>query len=148
MNGLIKVSSDLLVFFYTFGALKWIRLNTALFLVLTFSIGLVYQTITVVHFYCNREAIIQEFCVNKDRPQMNCHGKCHLEKQLTRAVKVDTKSDSVSPEPLSFWLYGVEVIKPFEVGSLTFLRATESGYHRIAPSGVKSIRFVPPDLLS
>ena len=33
-------------------------------------------------FEINREAIVAVFCINKDKPEMHCEGRCHLEKQL------------------------------------------------------------------
>lgn len=30
----------------------------------------------------NYDYIAESLCVNKDRPEMQCHGKCHLSKQL------------------------------------------------------------------
>lgn len=33
-------------------------------------------------FYANREYITTHFCVNKDKPQMKCGGRCYLHKEL------------------------------------------------------------------
>ena len=30
----------------------------------------------------NKSEFIQKYCVNKDKPAMNCEGKCHLSKQF------------------------------------------------------------------
>ncbi|MDY3351743.1 hypothetical protein PG357_07060 [Riemerella anatipestifer] len=40
------------------------------------------QSIVVVHFKLNQSFIEANYCINKDKPQMNCHGKCYLEKEL------------------------------------------------------------------
>ncbi len=42
------------------------------------------QAIIVVYFNLNQEAIEQAFCVNKDKPALECHGNCHLKKQLEK----------------------------------------------------------------
>ena len=30
----------------------------------------------------NKDYITELFCVNKDKPELKCHGKCHLKKQV------------------------------------------------------------------
>ena len=46
-------------------------------------VSISWQTATIAHFYANQDEIEQEFCENKNQPQLNCHGKCHLEKKLS-----------------------------------------------------------------
>lgn len=33
----------------------------------------------------NKKAITEQFCINKNKPQLHCNGKCHLKKQLQKA---------------------------------------------------------------
>ncbi|WP_143087601.1 hypothetical protein [Chitinophaga sp. YR627] len=40
-------------------------------------------------FYLNQEYIAQNLCVNKDKPQLHCNGRCHLKKQLNEEEKRD-----------------------------------------------------------
>lgn len=47
------------------------------FLMMTFS-----KSFTLFNFYLNQEAITAKFCVNKNKPKMNCNGKCYLAKQI------------------------------------------------------------------
>lgn len=57
--------------------------------------GMLWQTYTVIDFYMNREAITQEHCVNKDKPELDCKGQCHLQKQLEAATPdQDKKAES------------------------------------------------------
>ncbi len=49
----------------------------------------------------HKTEITQEFCINKDKPEMECHGKCHLEKELemySTNVEIKTKQ-SERPAP-------------------------------------------------
>jgi len=55
---------------------------TILFLLVSFQ-----QALIVVHFKLNQNAIEKEFCVNKARPELQCHGKCHLKKELQESEK-------------------------------------------------------------
>ncbi len=36
----------------------------------------------LLYFQLNVDSIVQKYCVNKDKPQMHCNGKCHLAQQL------------------------------------------------------------------
>ena len=35
-----------------------------------------------MYYQLNIDYIIETYCVNKDKPQLQCNGKCHLAKQL------------------------------------------------------------------
>ncbi|MFD2940111.1 hypothetical protein [Flavobacterium notoginsengisoli] len=43
------------------------------------------QALIIVHFKLNQQNIEKEFCVNKAKPQLQCHGKCHLKKELEKS---------------------------------------------------------------
>ena len=60
-------------------------------------------------YHLNREAITDLYCINKDKPELGCKGKCHLKKQLERTSdqqedehQVNTKIEwtvFILPEP-------------------------------------------------
>lgn len=41
--------------------------------------------IVYLDYEFNKEFIIKNYCVNKDRPQLHCDGKCYLAKKLKAA---------------------------------------------------------------
>ena len=53
---------------------------TMLFLLVSFQ-----QALIIVHFKLNQQNIEQEFCVNKAKPELQCHGKCHLKTELEKS---------------------------------------------------------------
>lgn len=53
------------------------------------------QAIIVMHFKLNQETIEQKFCINKNKPELQCHGICHLKKQLQGTEKSDSASISI-----------------------------------------------------
>ncbi|WP_163400479.1 hypothetical protein [Flavobacterium fluviatile] len=53
-----------------------------LFLLVSFQ-----QALIIVHFKLNQEQIEQEFCINKSKPELQCHGKCHLKKRTGKFRK-------------------------------------------------------------
>jgi len=45
--------------------------------------------LVMFEFYLNQEYVAQNLCVNRDKPQLHCNGKCHLRKQLNEEEKRD-----------------------------------------------------------
>jgi|SRR5690606_3060628 len=84
-----------------------------LMMVLSLLVGF-QQAIVVMHFKLNQEAIEREFCINKNKPELQCHGVCHLKKQLQKTE---------NSEPASIGVYQRVDMLPissteFEAGSL------------------------------
>jgi hypothetical protein len=44
--------------------------------------GAVQPFIPVIEYHLFKESIIELFCVNRDKPEMNCDGVCYLSSQL------------------------------------------------------------------
>lgn len=47
----------------------------------------------IAYYELNIDYITEKFCENKDKPQLQCNGKCHLAKEL-RVASLDVESDS------------------------------------------------------
>ncbi len=57
---------------------------------------------TIIHFYANQDEIIEEFCENKAKPELNCNGNCHLSKELNKQID---KVPSQEKNELNFSLF-------------------------------------------
>lgn len=55
---------------------------TAAILLIIFSVQFAYAAVVIVWYYANRDYVAKELCINKERPQMACNGKCFLNKKL------------------------------------------------------------------
>lgn len=65
--------------------MKTLRVYIAVILAITF-IGITFQSAFIqISYDLNKGFISQELCVNKDKPNLNCEGKCYLKKQLNKA---------------------------------------------------------------
>ncbi len=53
---------------------------TALLLALLLLFNSLYVALTYTYYYVDQSDFIAQFCVNKDKPELNCNGKCHLKK--------------------------------------------------------------------
>lgn len=49
------------------------------------------RAVIAINFYVNQKEIAQTLCENKDKPQMNCCGKCQLKKRLAGNDKAEQK---------------------------------------------------------
>ncbi|MBU2940778.1 hypothetical protein KO494_14615 [Lacinutrix sp. C3R15] len=55
-----------------------------------------YYVGQVLYYELNIDYIVNTYCVNTDKPELKCNGKCHLAKQL-QSVSNDTKNnDAIS----------------------------------------------------
>lgn len=70
--------------------------------ILTLSLGLSFLIIlhtlkvslTFMYYYLNTNSFIEMFCENKDKPELQCNGQCHLK---TVSESSDDKSNSPNP---------------------------------------------------
>lgn len=54
-------------------------------LILLFIVG--RPVLPVIDYVFNYEYIATELCVNRDRPEMHCNGKCYLMKSMAQEAK-------------------------------------------------------------
>lgn len=67
---------------------------SALLMLLSLLIGF-QQTIIVAHFEQNKDFIAQHFCINRDRPELQCQGSCYLKKQLQETEHSESGPGSI-----------------------------------------------------
>ncbi len=107
-----------------------------------------------VHFMLNQEEIIEAFCVNKDKEELQCNGKCYLAEQLKKVDYSDSKdpesntSDSNSNNKRNTAL---DYVESFQVGwNLTFPKFEKENIREIVSfydfSNVSAI-FHPPQFI-
>jgi hypothetical protein len=62
---------------------------TAIFLFAAILAQTFSKAVIVLDFYANQKYIAANLCENKDKPQMNCCGKCQLKKRLNKEDNKD-----------------------------------------------------------
>lgn len=68
----------------------------------------------VLDYLINYNYIATELCENKNQPQLDCKGKCHLKKELGKATENDSSSSSEKKNfPTGIDLLYIENIKAF-----------------------------------
>jgi len=49
----------------------------------------------LTYYSVNIEYIIKELCENKDKPELNCKGKCFLKKKMAQADESEKKTNEI-----------------------------------------------------
>ncbi|MDX6183052.1 hypothetical protein SGQ44_12090 [Flavobacterium sp. Fl-77] len=87
------------------------------------------QALIIVHFKFDQKNIEQEFCVNKARPELQCHGKCHLKKELEKSDSTDSELTSIGKKIdmtlISDLEFTVSVLKTINSNKVLFYKELE-----------------------
>ena len=71
------------------------RILFSILLFATFTIRPVMEISTVMYYQLNIDYIIDKYCVNKERPRLNCNGKCYLMSQMKAKTKPSSENSDI-----------------------------------------------------
>ncbi|MFV8342318.1 hypothetical protein [Flavobacterium sp. XS2P39] len=75
----------------------------------------------VLEYVVNYEYISKVLCINKDKPKMQCNGKCHLMKELAKASDTDKPASSEKKTVSQvFEVLFFEEIQSFKIAHVCF----------------------------
>ena len=129
---------------FTFVRLKQVKIHISLLLIFTFTLGVMWQSVLVINFYSNQAEIIEKHCVNKDKPKMNCEGKCHLKKQLEKSPET-TSVPSTTLKLVSFLLCGIFSNSEIVIVSFDLNEPKKSEQNAGNEKSFCAETFLPPD---
>ena len=96
-------------------------LMATLILLITFQRGLI-----VIHFKLNQDYIEKNYCVNKTKPKLQCHGQCQLKKELQKTSYTNLENLSIYKHieliPLKINIFKIEKIEFREKLKISFYR--------------------------
>ncbi len=88
-----------------------------------------------IGFEANQKYIAAKLCVNRDKPQLHCNGRCYLMKKLKQAQDKEQKQERQSQQiqlqvvfietPISFHRYafaGIKLHVPFSTGMVKSIK--------------------------
>lgn len=103
--------------------------------------------VTILGFYMNQAYIAENLCVNRNKPELHCNGKCHLAKKMSEEDKKDRENPDRKMDSSNEVFYTAtevqDVLKPF-FKNITHSRI--SLYCISIPTGPSSTVFRPPIL--
>ncbi|GGD21719.1 hypothetical protein GCM10011368_24680 [Hyunsoonleella pacifica] len=98
-----------------------------------------------IEYVLNQDYIAEFLCVNKDKPKLQCNGKCHLAKQIEKQQEntpLTSLSISLENYPIGF----VSIFKIEGLNNLLPLKKLECiPYHILYHFNYNSSTFQPPD---
>lgn len=82
------------------------------FFYLLYLLAMVRPLIPIIEYHVNYDYIANVLCENKDRPYLECNGKCYLEKQLKKVNHSNHDHKSSVPQ-INFEDYPISPIDQF-----------------------------------
>ncbi|GAB2767447.1 hypothetical protein HNQ93_000030 [Hymenobacter luteus] len=74
------------------------RQAIAILLLFSLSVHCTGQLGIAVSWWLNQDYIARVLCINRDKPQLKCNGKCHLRKQLKVVAEHEKKQQPGSKQ--------------------------------------------------
>jgi len=102
-----------------------------------------------IDYYMNYNYIVKNLCINKDKPEMHCNGKCYLSKLIKKENNQENNTNSKTPS-IDFSKYPISLIDIENKTSLIDekLLATVIIYNKnLIPQEIYSKDFSPPKLV-
>lgn len=88
-------------------------------------VGLSFHTGFIqISYSLNKAYITNNFCVNQDKPEMHCNGKCYLKKQLNKAQDQAPLKDQITNNFSISWIIPDE--KSVELAEQSFVETTNT----------------------
>ena len=97
-----------------------------IFFYLLYLLAMVRPLVPIMEYYANYDYIANVLCENRDKPYLECNGKCYLEKQLNKTNHNNHDHKSTIPQ-IDFEKYPVSPVEQF---SCTLKNFNENYTHR------------------
>ncbi|TWO33707.1 hypothetical protein E1J38_002725 [Seonamhaeicola sediminis] len=96
-----------------------------------------------VEYVLNQDYIAEFLCINKDKPELQCNGKCHLAKEIKKQQEQEpSKALSISMEnyPIGF----VNILNIKTENNYTLKETQAFFYNNLYNFTFKEVLFQPP----
>jgi len=100
-----------------------------------------------VEYFINQDYIAEFLCINKDKPKMQCNGKCYLVKEIEKQQESDPLTSlKVSLENYPIGFVNILKIPPCDL-LIVSSKNQNSYYQNSYYFNYNYIAFQPPDLV-
>mgnify|MGYP006921589247 CR=1 FL=1 len=72
--------------------MKFFGQISSIIIALLFISTINFKSILTLNYFYNQTEIADLFCINKDKPQLKCNGKCHLATQMDK-VEIEEEEE-------------------------------------------------------
>lgn len=91
------------------------KVATIFFISLLLTLNGLTRELLLINYQLNKVEITNKFCVNKDKPKLNCNGKCHLKKQLQKVDEQEKKSQQSQNKLKEIQLFIENVVQDYKL---------------------------------
>jgi hypothetical protein len=111
------------------------------FFLFVFTFNVLARLFPFIEYKLNKEFIAKNLCENRNKPQMKCEGKCHLQKQLQKTAGNETQGKTENKDKVEDVIFtSVKKINFSDETAQAFYRVKVSSYSHTAFSAI----FHPP----
>ncbi|MBB6610649.1 hypothetical protein H7F15_06345 [Pontibacter sp. Tf4] len=114
----------------------------AVMLLQTFS-----KVLVLVDYQANKEYIMEFLCINRDKPELKCEGKCQLTKRLKAQHDTDKQANERGQKqeaPVHLFCQSLFALKPFRPATIV---TNHTGYTCSYSSVAYQSIFHPPQFI-
>jgi len=93
----------------------------------------------LAHFKANQTELEARFCENKAKPELECHGQCHLKKEVAKAIETPESKKQQKQIEIEVLVWQLTNSKMFDFGVKKFDENTSY-------TALISLQYIPPAL--
>jgi hypothetical protein len=98
-----------------------------IFFYLLYLLAMVKPLVPIIEYHANYDYIATVLCENRDKPYLECNGKCYLEKQINKSNHSDHDHKSTVPQ-INFDDYPISTLGQFTYAIKNFNELTTVNY--------------------
>ena len=112
-------------------------------------LAMVKPIVPIIDYYANYDYIANALCENRDKPYLECNGKCYLQKQLKKNDFNDSHEHNSTIPSISLDDYPVSPIDCFKYKIFNFVEVPTSNYVYVncTSQNVYNSLFKPPQVI-
>ena len=114
-----------------------------IFFYLLYLLAMVKPLVPIMEYYANYDYIKTILCENRDKPYLECNGKCYLQKQLNEVNHTNHDHKSTVPQ-INFDDYPITTLEIFtyNLASLNEIETTNHGIFNDEPISFYNSLFI------
>lgn len=106
------------------------------------------QAYYLIDYQLRKDFIAKAFCINKQKPQLNCNGKCYLAKRLKTAEEQENKAQHNIFDKYEIPTMICEELTNLHFQSYHFIQASASDTYLSHYSGLFNLSIFQPPCLA
>jgi len=104
------------------------------------------QLVLIASYSINKEYITQKFCINKDKPELKCNGKCHLKDVMAKSDNEQKEKNTPVGIELLFSVFYIDFNE--EISFEKIINRDYNIFNKKLIAKYTSFIFHPPPILS